>query len=574
MDLETAKELFLDDKTDKQLHISFSGGMITNSEIHDGKFELTETLCSERELRFGACEASELKLTVSNIVSPLKGKRLYVYDILNGDANNSFRFGEYEVFSDVPTADRRKREITAYDFMYLIINADVANWYNAFFEGKKTATLKEFRDSFLAYFGITQEEAILVNDDMVVTKTIEPTSLSGKTVITAICEINGCFGHIGRDSKFQYIFLKEMEKGLYPSETLYPSENLYPYDEKGSENVSKNHYIKAEYEDYVTAKINKLQIRQEEDDIGVIYGDGDNCYIVQDNFLLYGMSSEDLTVVAKNMYSVISTVTYRPARIDAKGNPCLNVGDGIRLATRYEVVRTYILQRTLKGIQALRDRYDAEGEEVQSEKVNSVNEQINQLKGKTNVLKRTIEETQSTISDVNRNLSSQITQNAEAINLKVSKDNIISEINQTAEAITISAQRIDLVGLVQADELVSKFATIDSLHTTVANINHLISQKAEITDLNATNANVDNLTTRTLNLENAIINKADISSLNAVQAQIDKLDVSTTDTDMLFGKNAVFYQKVSINTLIFQGRQVSIQAVNGVNCLTVGASTD
>ena len=196
--------LFLADSGDRQLKIDFDTGTITNTDLHFENFELSENLCSSEHLRFGACESSSIKFRISNMTTALKDKWLAVTETLDGNTDVSFPFGVYKVFSDKPTADRRYRDITAYDAMYDILHAEVSGWYNTILPtAGSTVTLKAFRDSFLAYFGIEQENVILVNDSMTVTKTIEPTSLSGKTVITAICEINGCFGHIGRDGKFK-----------------------------------------------------------------------------------------------------------------------------------------------------------------------------------------------------------------------------------------------------------------------------------------------------------------------------------------------------------------------------------
>ena len=141
-----------------------------------------------------------------------------------------------------------------------------------------------------------------------------------------------------------------MIEGVYPSDTLYPKEDLYPAETSGTKDLNKNCYINAEYEDYIVAKINKLQIRTQEDEVGCVYGSGDNCYVVQDNFLLYGKGDEELSNIAANLYSVISHIWYRPARVETKGNPCLEVGSGIHLVTKYRIVYSYILQRTLKGI--------------------------------------------------------------------------------------------------------------------------------------------------------------------------------------------------------------------------------
>lgn len=140
------------------------------------------------------------------------------------------------------------------------------------------------------------------------------------------------------------------------------------------------------------------------------------------------------------------------------------------------MIETYILSRTLTGIQQLSDSYSAKGTEYQQQKINSTSKSIKELKGKTNTLFRSVEETRLEIKDLDDNLSSKITQNAQKIelevtratnaenslssaiqvnanniSLKVSKNTIVSEINQSAEQIQISASKINLKGAVVAN---------------------------------------------------------------------------------------------------------------------------
>lgn len=432
-------ELFKKDSIDKQLTIETDDKTtkITNVELHQEQFELTESICSESELTIGSCEAAVLKFTVSNIFLPMKDKMITVKTVIDNNTANPFQIGRYKVYSDTPTADRTKRDIVAYDALYDVINADVAEWYNTLLPDKDSVTtMKAFRDSFFGYFGIEQADAQLVNDDMKVEKTVEPEELSGATVLNCICEINGCFGHIGRDGRFHYIYLEQEIQGLYPRNNLYPADDLYPREPK-STRISKSLYISAQYEDFLVKTINKLQIRKEEDDIGVIVGSGTNAYVIQDNFLVYGKGSEELTGIANNIYGKIRGIIYRPFSADCKGNPCIEVGDAVRLPTRYEIIESYVLKRTLKGIQALRDNYEATGEEYRSTQVNSVHKSIIQLKGKTNVLTRTIEETNSKITDVESGLSSEIKQTATDIRAEVKNtaDGLSSSIEQTANSI-------------------------------------------------------------------------------------------------------------------------------------------
>lgn len=454
--------LFLKDSVDKQLNIVSDDGKIniTNTELHQEKFELTESLCSESELTFGACEAGMIKFTVSNVFLPMKGKWLTAKMTLDGHEDKPFQIGRYKVYSDTPTADRTCRDVVAYDALYDILSSDVADWYNKILPQKDSkVTLKQFRDSFFNHFGVEQEEVSLVNDEMIIEKTVEVKAsssgssdtaetntigeaISGKEVLSCILEINGCMGNIGRVGKFRYVYLTQEMQGLYPANDLYPADDLYPRNPK-STSISKNQYISAQYEDYIVRTIDKLQIREKENDIGVIVGDGGNTYVIEGNFLVYGKGTKELNEIGEKTLSKIKGIIYRPFSADCKGNPCLEVGDAVRLTTKYELIETYILKRTLKGIQALRDDLEANGEEYRTSKVNGIQRSILQLKGKSNTLERSIEETKSTIVDVEKGLQSQITQTATEIRSEVKNttDGLSSRITQTAESITAEVNR-------------------------------------------------------------------------------------------------------------------------------------
>lgn len=434
--------LFQQSSVDKQLIIETDDKTvkITNNELHQQKFELEESLCSENQLKFGLCEASSIKFTVSNIFTSLKDKWINVSMVLDNHTDEPFQIGKYKVYSDVPSGDKSYREVTAYDALYDIINTNMAAWYNAL---TFPLTLKEFRNSFFNYIEVEQEEVELINDSMTIEKTIDTDELSGKDIICSICEINGCFGHIGRNGKFIYIILTQKAEGLFPSNELYPEDSLYPIEKK-SETFRENRYISCEYEDYTVQPINKVQIRQEENDIGAISGDGTNCYVVQDNFLVYGKGASELQSIADNLFYVIKSISYIPFNATLSGNLCFEVGDAVQFNTKRQIVNSYILQRKITGIQTLKDTFSAKGEHERFENVNSTNYQIVKLKGKTNTLERTVEETKSTITNVNDNLQSQITQNAENINLKVSKGDVSSEISQEAGDITIKANRVSI----------------------------------------------------------------------------------------------------------------------------------
>lgn len=406
--------LFRRDSVDKQFEIIYdyksetNFKVIKNSDLYQGEFELTETLCSEKELRFGACESSSIKFKIANGGrASLIGKKLDVYITLNGDKNNKFKLGTYFVDSDKETADRNAREIIAYDAMKQIIERDVAKWFKKFWNGKTSSTIEEirtdfFNQSFIKKLGITMQSINLPNDSTSIKKTIDAEKLSGVDFLRAVCEINGVFGHIGRDNEFKFVRLPIIDDGLYPAETLYPSSNLFPKDSGANDSIGKSGYIKCEYESFITVPIDHIQIRKEEGDIGGSYptaeDDYKNSYVIEDNFFVYGFTTDRLNIVSTRLRDYIIGRTYRPSKIELVGDPTLEVGDAIRVVSEREIFVTFVLERTLKGIQSLKDTFSAKGVENYGEKANSWQSQIIQLKNRTNIAKRTADESYNKIT--------------------------------------------------------------------------------------------------------------------------------------------------------------------------------
>ncbi len=445
------KSLFYDSGSDHKIFVSIDGKKIAdNSSIEFESFELEETLCSESDLTFGSCESNCIKLVLRSISSIL-GKEIVVSEEITGSGLDPFIYGKYVVTSDVPTSDKTKREIIAYDSMYEILNCDVKSWYSSL---AFPMSLRQFRDSFFSHVGVEQVDVSLVNDDITINKTLVTTNsdsntitsesaISGKKVITAICEINGCFGNINRDGKFEYVILDSITSALYPSENLYPSDEVFPSDSNAESMTGK--YIEFDYENFQTRNITQLEIRNSSESSGEIVGTTGNNYVISGNFLVADKSGDDLRRIAGNILPVISKASFTPVKSsNCVGNPCLMLGDPIRFNTSREIIETYILQRTLSGIQAKRDSFVSSGNEYYSEKVNSVKNEIDGLKGKANKLERTAEHTLSELSDLDKNTSSRFEQTADAITAEVTARQgadaeMSTKISQTAHSIGLTA---------------------------------------------------------------------------------------------------------------------------------------
>ena len=467
------KEKYWDSATDKQMFISVVGTnqKIDNSMLEIGTFALEESLCSESELKFGACEANCVKFTARNTAGNIIGKTISIEETIDGYSQNPMPYGVFKVASDVPTADRTKRQITAYDAMYDIINTDVKSWYAGL---SFPMTLKQFRDSFFAYLGIEQAVATLPNDSMTVNKTIvatqtddssavtEESAISGKTVVTAICEINGCFGNINREGKFEYVFLKAITSALYPAEDLFPSDNLFPSD-ANTESMT-GHYIAFDYEDFQSKEITQLEIKTSEDNAGAIVGTAGNNYSITGNFLVSDKTGAELEQIANNLLPIMAQAAYTPIKsCTCVGNPCLTLGEPIRFNTTREIVETYLLQRTLTGVQSKRDSISAQGTQTHSAKVNSIRDTIESVERRTGKLERNADHLQSTYEDLEEQTNTKFEQTAKSISAEVNRaqkaegqldaslelklgrdenDQVVSMINASADQITLSGNRL------------------------------------------------------------------------------------------------------------------------------------
>jgi hypothetical protein len=467
------KEKYWDSATDKQMVISVVGTnqKIDNSMLEIGTFALEESLCSESELKFGACEANCVKFTARNTAGNIIGRTISIEETIDGDSENPMPYGVFKVASDVPTSDRTKRQITAYDAMYDIINTDVKSWYAGL---SFPMTLKQFRNSFFAHLGITQVETNLVNDSMTVNKTIvaaqtddssavtEESAISGKTVVTAICEINGCFGNINRNGKFEYVFLKAITSALYPAEDLFPSDNLFPSD-ANTESMT-GHYITFDYEDFQSKAITQLEIKTSEDNAGAIVGTAGNNYSITGNFLVSDKTGAELEQIANNLLPIMAKAEYTPIKsCTCVGNPCLTLGEPIRFNTTREIVETYLLQRTITGVQSKRDSISAQGTQTHSAKVNSIRDKIESVERRTGKLERNADHLQSTYEDLEEQTNTKFEQTAKSISAEVNRaqkaegqldaslelklgrdenDQVVSMINASADQITLSGNRL------------------------------------------------------------------------------------------------------------------------------------
>ncbi len=395
---EKAKTLYKTDRyplhtgpIEKELFIEVidSGTVITESNIETESFVLEESICSETDITFGSCEASMVSFAVCNINEELNDKKIKIWQEIEGEP---VPFGTYRIKTVTKRdADPRWKDITAYDRM-TEVDADVTSWYGKFWENRKTANLREFRLSFFQHMEFDTVDQELPNDDMEITKTIDPEYVKGRYIAQQIGEVNACFGHFTRENKFKYISIGAM--GLYPSETLYPAEDLFPSEPTEMLAGDSAIYFASEshYEDYYVQAIDSIQIKEPDGSGGIIVGDTqNNPYIIQGNFLLYDKSDSELREIANNLLILVKNKTYMPNTTKMIGLPYLEAGDSVAIIMDQDAVESFIFKRRLSGIQSLLDEITATGNERRQNDTDD-STQLVQLKEKVETVIEVTEE--------------------------------------------------------------------------------------------------------------------------------------------------------------------------------------
>ena len=354
-----------------------------------GSIEFSESISDADNLFFVGCISSGVKITLNDFDTDVHLDSIEVY-AQKGDTT------ELKIFTGkIYTADLDGRnntmKIVAYDALYRIFNADVTGWYASL---SLPMTMKNFRDAFFSHFNVTQNEAALINDDFIVNRTIGGEEILGRDLIKPLCEANVVFGHIDYDGKFSYINISNYNRTVPLGEV--------------------NNMVKS---DYVTEAINKVIIRMDEEDIGAVAGYGANAYIIQGNMFFYGLSATELQSVADAIFDELEGFTFQPLTSEQMYNPIYELGDLITVPDGFENSYQSIILNRNTDLQ--RETVSAKGLSEYSQAASYSNTSLISLLGKTNRLHRDIEETRSTISDVEQGLETEIRQTAEGLEIQI-----------------------------------------------------------------------------------------------------------------------------------------------------------
>lgn len=154
---------------------------------------------------------------------------------------------------------------------------------------------------------------------------------------------------------------------LYPAETLYPADSLYPVGT--SESGDSSSYSKLWTDSSSPDTFRNLVITYKGLDVNnmprdfvlekEINPDGTKDYICDNNWIFKNMiwTQDQIQAYADTMADLMRGIKWIPFEMWAAGLPYLETGDEIEIHTPDGTFPSYILQRTLSGIQNLQDTY-------------------------------------------------------------------------------------------------------------------------------------------------------------------------------------------------------------------------
>lgn len=245
-----------------------------------------------------------------------------------------------------------KYKVTAYDNVTLL-DVDVSEWLNAL---TFPITIKEFAAALAAKCELELANEPRLNKDYQVQK-FTGSGVKARDLMKMVCSASGCFCIADADGKLSFNWYKKnsnvaimpnKSKGNIPSYYLFDVVSKRLFDnvpralitadgEKTPDGIP--YFINAlTFSDFTVQKIDKVQVRQSDDDVGVIYPadeQGTNALIIQGNQLLSTTSDAALRPYVKNLYDGLNNITYvpcsniqTPETLEIKVGDIVTVSDG------------------------------------------------------------------------------------------------------------------------------------------------------------------------------------------------------------------------------------------------------
>ena len=253
------------------------------------------------------------------------------------DAGNRTKVGIF--YAEKPTRTKRNSyKVTAYDTMSKL-DADFSGWLRAN-QVQFPKTIWQLVQLACQRAGVTLASSSLPINGSYSVQAFYADDLTCRQIISWAAEAAGCYAHMNADGKLQFL-------------TYTDKRSTAKITPDGASNSTAYYADSLSYEDYTVKAIEKVQIRQSDSDVGVIYPDSTtatNTYAVQGNLLLTTGTEANLKTVAQNLYNVLKSVTYTPCKVAVPSGSGLACGQIVHVKdARGREFDTYLMSATISS---------------------------------------------------------------------------------------------------------------------------------------------------------------------------------------------------------------------------------
>lgn len=253
------------------------------------------------------------------------------------DAGNRTKVGVF--YAEKPTRTKRNSyKVTAYDTMSKL-DADFSGWLRAN-QAQFPKTIWQLVQLACQRAGVTLASSSLPINGSYSVQAFYADDLTCRQIISWAAEAAGCYAHMNADGKLQFL-------------TYTDKRSTVKITPDGASNSIAYYADSLSYEDYMVKAIEKVQIRQSDSDVGVIYPDSTtatNTYAVQGNLLLTTGTEANLKSVVQNLYNVLKNVTYTPCKVSVPSSSGLACGQIVHVKdARGREFDTYLMSATISS---------------------------------------------------------------------------------------------------------------------------------------------------------------------------------------------------------------------------------
>ena len=253
------------------------------------------------------------------------------------DAGNRTKVGAF--YAEKPTRTKRNSyKVTAYDTMSKL-DADFSGWLRAN-QAQFPKTIWQLVQLACQRAGVALASSSLPINGSYSVQAFYADDLTCRQIISWAAEAAGCYAHMNADGKLQFL-------------TYTDKRSTAKITPDGASSSTAYYADSLSYEDYTVKAIEKVQIRQSDSDVGVIYPDSTtatNTYAVQGNLLLTTGTEANLKTVAQNLYNVLKSVTYTPCKVSVPSSSGLACGQIVHVKdARGREFDTYLMSATISS---------------------------------------------------------------------------------------------------------------------------------------------------------------------------------------------------------------------------------